>query len=94
MHAYGRVDATLPKQWALPLLQVGLAAVLAAFWLLFQTGSRWVSAGFYLFGLLLGALLVSQFWTLAHGSTIRAKPAACLGSSVPALVSVAWRAPG
>ena len=66
MHAYGRVDATLPKQWALPLLQVGLAAVLAAFWLLFQTGSRWVSAGFYLFGLLLGALLVSQFWTLAH----------------------------
>ncbi len=67
MHAYGRVDATLPKQWALPLLQVGLAAVLAAFWLLFQTGSRWVSAGFYLFGLLLGALLVSQFWTLAHG---------------------------
>ena len=66
MHAYGRVDATLPKQWALPLLQVGLAAVLAAFWLLFQTGSRWVSAGFYLFGLLLGTLLVSQFWTLAH----------------------------
>ena len=66
MHAYGRVAATLPKQWALPLLQVGLAAVLAAFWLLFQTGSRWVSAGFYLFGLLLGTLLVSQFWTLAH----------------------------
>ena len=66
MHAYGRLDATLPKQWALPLLQIGLAAVLAAFWLLFQTGSRWVSAGFYLFGLLLGTLLVSQFWTLAH----------------------------
>ena len=66
MHAYGRVDATLPRQWALPLLQVGLAAVLAAFWLLFQTGSRWVSAGFYVFGLLLGTLLVSQFWTLAH----------------------------
>ena len=66
MHAYGRLDARLPTQWALPVLQVGLAAGLAAFWLLFQTGSRWVSAGFYLFGLLLGTLLVSQFWTLAH----------------------------
>ena len=36
------------------------------FWLWFQTGSQWASTGFYFFGLILGILVISQFWTLAN----------------------------
>ena len=36
------------------------------FWLLFRTGADWVSVAFYFFGLILGILLISQFWTLAN----------------------------
>ena len=31
-----------------------------------QVGAEWVSVGFYLYGLILGILLISQFWTLAN----------------------------
>ena len=34
--------------------------------MLFQTGNWLVAAGFYLFGLIMGILLISQFWTLAN----------------------------
>ena len=37
-----------------------------AFWVWFQTGSQWASTGFYFFGLILGILVISQFWTLAN----------------------------
>ena len=36
------------------------------FWVLFQTGAAWVSVAFYVLGLILGILLISQFWTLAN----------------------------
>jgi AAA family ATP:ADP antiporter len=36
------------------------------FWFLFQSGAVWVSVAFYLLGLILGVLLISQFWTLAN----------------------------
>ena len=45
-----------------------MVALLVVFWLLF-TGlgdARVVGAAFYLFGLILGILLISQFWTLAN----------------------------
>ena len=43
-----------------------MAAVLVGFWVLFQTGNWMVAAGFYFFGLIMGILLISQFWTLAN----------------------------
>ncbi len=38
----------------------------SVFWLWFQSGSQWASTGFYFFGLILGILVISQFWTLAN----------------------------
>ena len=37
-----------------------------SFWFLFRTGGDWVSVAFYVLGLMLGILLISQFWTLAN----------------------------
>ena len=42
------------------------SALLVLFWVLFQTGADWVSVAFYVLGLILGILLISQFWTLAN----------------------------
>ena len=67
MIGYTRLYAALPKRWALPIIQVGLAAVMVVFWILFRTGRVWVSVGFYVWGALIGLLLTSQFWTLANG---------------------------
>ena len=66
MQLYGWVAAWLPKRWALPLLQLGLTVILLGFWLGFRTRAVWVSAAFYLYGMMLGTLLLSQFWTLAN----------------------------
>ena len=44
-----------------------MAAAMVGFWFLFQTGAGWVSVAFYVWGALLGILLISQFWTLANG---------------------------
>ena len=40
--------------------------LLFVFWVLFQSRPAWVSVAFYLLGLILGVLLISQFWTLAN----------------------------
>lgn len=66
MQAYGRVAALLPQRAVISVSQGAMAAVLVGFWTLFRTGSQWVSVGFYLYGLILGILLISQFWTLAN----------------------------
>jgi ATP:ADP antiporter, AAA family len=67
MLGYTRLVSLLPKRWALPITQGGMAAAMVGFWVLFQTGEDWVSVAFYIWGLLLGILLISQFWTLANG---------------------------
>ena len=67
MIGYTRVVATLPRRWALPITQIAMAAVMVAFWALFRRGGDWVSVAFYMWGALLGILLISQFWTLANG---------------------------
>ena len=67
MLAYTRIVSALPRRWALPITQAGMAVIMLGFWVLFQGGGEWVSVAFYLWGLLLGALLISQFWTLANG---------------------------
>ena len=43
-----------------------MAVALVVFWLLFKTGATWVSVAFYVGALMLGVLLISQFWTLAN----------------------------
>ena len=66
MQIYGWLVARLPKRRALPISLAGMAGLLVAFWLLFQTGQSWVPVAFYFLGLILGTLLLSQFWTLAN----------------------------
>lgn len=49
-----------------PVTLIGIIGLQLGFWLLLQTGWEPVSAGLYLFGQILGILLISQFWTLAN----------------------------
>ncbi len=67
MLGYTRLVSTLPRRWALPIIQAALAAGMVIFWILFGRAGEWVSVAFYVWGLLLGILLISQFWTLANG---------------------------
>jgi ATP:ADP antiporter, AAA family len=66
MAGYAWLMARLPRRWGMPITQAGMAVMLVAFWFLFQTGATWVSVAFYVAGLILGVLLISQFWTLAN----------------------------
>ncbi|MGA2260683.1 MAG: Npt1/Npt2 family nucleotide transporter [Acidobacteriota bacterium] len=66
MVGYSWLMSRLPRRWSLPITQTGIAAVLAAFWFLFRSGQGWVPVAFYILGLILGLLLISQFWTLAN----------------------------
>src|SRR5262245_62840816 len=61
MTGYAWSMARLPKRWAIPITQVGMAGMLLAFWFLFGMQAAWVSVLFYLAGLILGVLLISQF---------------------------------
>jgi ATP:ADP antiporter, AAA family len=56
----------LPRRYNFAIAQGCTAVVLIVFWFLFRTGQWWVSVAFYLVGLFLGILLLSQFWTLAN----------------------------
>ena len=66
MQGYSAAFTRLPRRWALPITVGGLGGVLVVFWVWFQTGSQWASTGFYFFNLMLGILVISQFWTLAN----------------------------
>lgn len=66
MAGYTWLFARLPRRWGLPLVQVGMAGVLLVFWFLLHAEAAWVSVAFYVLGLILGLLLISQFWTLAN----------------------------
>jgi ATP/ADP translocase/CRP-like cAMP-binding protein/HEAT repeat protein len=66
MIGYTRVFTSLPRRWALAIAQGAMAAAMLGFWVLFQTESGSVSVAFYVWGALLGILLISQFWTLAN----------------------------
>ena len=67
MQGYTWLMARLPRRWALPVTQAGMVVLLLAFWVLFTgpgpRGCRWRSTSS---GLILGVLLISQFWTLAN----------------------------
>src|SRR4051794_16374127 len=66
MTGYAFMMSKLPRRWGLAIAQGGMAAVLLVFWFLFQTNQPWVPVAFYVLGLILGVLLISQFWTLAN----------------------------
>ncbi len=66
MQGYSRAAGIIPPKWVIPVAQGVMTVVLVGFWFLFQTGNWMVAAGFYFFGLIMGILLISQFWTLAN----------------------------
>jgi AAA family ATP:ADP antiporter len=66
MQGYSRIVALIPRKWVIPAALAAMIGLLVVFWLLFQTRSDWVAAAFYFYGLILGILLISQFWTLAN----------------------------
>ncbi len=66
MQGYSVLVSRLPRRAVAPLTLGGMSGLLVAFWFLFRRGGDWVSVGFYLLGLVLGILLISQFWTLAN----------------------------
>src|SRR5207249_1216660 len=53
-------------RFVLPVTIAGEVGLLVLFWFLFKVGPNWISAAFYVLGLILGILLISQFWTLAN----------------------------
>lgn len=67
MQGYTKVIAVVPRRWMIPVTQLGIAALLVAFWFLFTfVGQDWVAVAFYVVSLILAILLISQFWTLAN----------------------------
>lgn len=66
MTGYAFMMSKLPRRWGLAIAQAGMAGVLLMFWFFFQTNEAWVPVAFYVLALILGVLLISQFWTLAN----------------------------
>ncbi len=67
MQGYTRVISVVPRRWMIPATQVGIVALLFLFWFLISfVGGDWVAVAFYVVGLILAILLISQFWTLAN----------------------------
>src|SRR5687768_6160900 len=67
MQGYTFVMRAVPRRRIIPVTQFGMAALLVLFWLLFTTiGQDWIAVAFYVLGLILAVLLISQFWTLAN----------------------------
>ena len=66
MHIYSRWIARVRNKGTISTTQFGEVFLLLLFWVLFQTGAAWVSVAFYMLGLVLGVLLISQFWALAN----------------------------
>ena len=67
MQGYTFVMRAVPRRQTIPITQAGMAALLLVFWFLFTTiGADWIAVAFYIVGLILAVLLISQFWTLAN----------------------------
>jgi AAA family ATP:ADP antiporter len=67
MQGYSRLAGLLPGRLVIPVTQGGLAVLLVLFWFLFGGSSEgWIPVAFYFLGLIMGILLISQFWTLAN----------------------------
>jgi AAA family ATP:ADP antiporter len=67
MQGYTVLMKPVPRRWTIPVTQAGMAGLLVLFWFMFTTiGADWVAVAFYVLALILGILLISQFWTLAN----------------------------
>ena len=66
MHWYTTAAGRLARSHVIPATQAAIIALLVVFSLLLRTSAEWVAVAFYLFGQILGVLLISQFWTLAN----------------------------
>ena len=66
MHFYTGAIRRLPGRLVIPITQTGIIALLVVFSVLLRTGAVWATVAFYFAGLILGILLISQFWTLAN----------------------------
>jgi AAA family ATP:ADP antiporter len=66
MQGYTRAASVLPPKLVIPIAQGLMAGLLVGFWFAFRTGHWLAAVCFYLFGLIMGILLISQFWTLAN----------------------------
>ncbi len=67
MHGYTVLMKPVPRRWTIPVTQAGMAGLLLLFWFLFTAiGADWVAVAFYVLAMILGILLISQFWTLAN----------------------------
>ena len=66
MQLYSCLIGRMQQRVAIPITLLGLTGLLLMFWVLLGEETGWVSAGFYLFGQVLGTLLLSQFWTVAN----------------------------
>ena len=66
IQGYTNAMRLLPRRWVFAATQAVMVGLLFLFWMLFQTGQQWVSIAFYLWGVLAGSLLISQFWSLAN----------------------------
>src|SRR5688572_2096029 len=66
MHWYAAATGRLARRHVIPATQAAIVVLLVVFSLLLRTRAEWVAVAFYLFGQILGILLISQFWTLAN----------------------------
>jgi AAA family ATP:ADP antiporter len=66
VYVYISGASRVPARWVVPVTQAAMAVVLLAFWPLMRAELEWAAIAFYVFGLALGLLLISQFWTLAN----------------------------
>jgi len=67
MQGYTWVMRGVPRRQIIPVTQAAMAILLVVFWLLFTTIAQdWIAVAFYVLGLILAVLLISQFWTLAN----------------------------
>ena len=66
IQGYTSAMRLLPRRWVFAATQAAMVGLLLVFWTLFKTEESWVSVAFYLWGVLAGSLLISQFWSLAN----------------------------
>ena len=67
MQGYSQADgACCPASGCIPITQAGMARPAAGVLVPVPDRRDWVSVAFYFSGLILGVLLISQFWTLAN----------------------------
>ena len=68
MQGYTRVISLVPRRWMIPTTLSAIVILMTSFYFMFASfpTNRGVAVGFYLFGLIIGILLISQFWTLAN----------------------------